>query len=189
MNPIDDHELDRLLRDVPPATNLKAELHKIPEQSERVVIGDQQPSSSQRAYFWIAMGTAAAVILFLNYAWRTQPTSQNSQDSQLAHRNEGQISPAECLRRMDEINSEFDLVIARYHFATKKSKTLAQIGLQPMDDLDVHSLILAESARTGMQFGLTADAVRKDLVSITQRFPDTEGAFVAQQMLNQSDVN
>ena len=188
MKPMDDHELERMLREVPIPAKLKENLRRIPDQGSSQSVVKTNHSGRGSAIAWMAsLATAAALVFMLTRTWVRKADENSPKPIETAKHENVQQQIADCLRRMEEINAEMDVAIAESQLASQRS-SISGIDAR-LGPPELHSLILAESSRAALQFGLSTEVVKSDLQSIQKRFPNTHGAVIAQNLLDQSEFN
>ena len=170
--PIDDEQLDDMLRDVSVPQDLKAKLLEIPDRdSEAVVASD---SSHMRTTIVGTMMAIAALILVFLYIEPSQVAKVEPQ----ADNAEAIAMLVEDMQRnqesIDEIlNAQTDAIEGR-----------ALANTSPVFDPDeTLALALSMSWQASLERGASVEVVKDELEFVVTQYPNTNGAQRARELL------
>jgi len=172
--PIDDKQLDGLLRDVSVPSDLKASLLQIPDQELQLACEESAPRSRTRLAVAGLLAAIAASVLIFVYLPATRVTDQipvqdNSEAAEL------------LLARMErnlEAMSEIQQ-IADLDFAVQQT-----VDVAPVVNLEESiALAMSLSWKSSLDRGLSIEAVKPELEYVIDTFPGTRGADHAKSIL------
>lgn len=168
--PLDDRQLDDLLRDVSVPDDLKAKLQSIPdEQAESV--HNVRGTTSRFTIVGVLAAIAATVLVIVNLSAVDVANNQNSND-ETAEQLLGQMK--QDLEAIEEI-----CIDQNFEFARKDA-----LRKEPANDLkEALSLAMSVSWQAAVDQGAKIESVKSELEYVINTFPNTAGARQAQNIL------
>lgn len=170
--PIDDKQLDDLLRDVSVPQNLKADLLEIPDREHETVVTPNR-SRVRTAMLGTILAIAATIFVFLYIA----PSEVAKVDPLADDADEIAMLLDEMQRNqdaIDEIMNVQDLAIGE----------TTPINTAPLLDPDeVLASALSMSWQSSIDQGASVESMKKDLELVVTKYPNTRGAQRARELL------
>ena len=171
--PIDDEQLDDLLRDVSVPQNLKADLLEIPDRERATVVVAPVVSRVRTAMIGTILAIAATIFVFLYIA----PSEVAKVDPQVDDADEIAMLLDEMQRNQDAI----DEILNAQDFAISEA---ASIDTAPFLDPDeVLASALSMSWQSSIEQGASVESVQKELELVVTKYPNTRGAQRARELL------
>ena len=193
-NPIDDDQLDALLREVHVPADLKSELLSIADD-EPAVTKVTTPSRGMHSWHGALAASLAAIALFGTWAYWAVNTSGTSSlpNGTIAERDsEGDTtSPeaAQLLAEMEALNTEFEMVLASTKL-DRLEQELSEMKSTPTLSLsrdEVLAITFAIADQTAVELGSSRDEAISDMRQVIERYPNTQGAKIAHEFIKTSD--
>lgn len=185
--PIDDEQLDALLRDVRVPRGLQQSLQRIPSQTPEVagntevagnveVAGNAKPRNPLAAWAGACTAIAAAVSVLIYFA----PVPVAIRDNlNLGNTNRKSVEAllAQMEHNLDEINQ---IQIAQ----DLDSKRDARWKTAPAVDLrESVAMAMSLSWESSLDFGTSTESIEAELEYVIDKFPETRGAQRARRLL------
>ncbi len=176
--PIDDEQLDDLLRDVSVPHDLKATLLQIPDrESEAVSVARR--SNSGFAFLGLLAAIAAAVLLFVNLPSAPLDVDENVS---VAISDEEEIEELEgLLAQLEEERYSIELLAKAQELERSRLELLKEgPHLELKESL---ALAMSLSWESSLDRGASIESVRSELEYVASTFPGTRGAEIARNIL------
>ena len=168
--PIDDEQLDELLRDVSVPRDLKASLLQIPGQDLSLSKVESR-SRSRLAIVGALAAIAAMIIVFLNLP-TTDVAVNNIEDGEAIESLLAQMQ--ENLDTMDQVCVEFQTEFPRS----------AVLDVEPALNMEESlSLAMSVSWQSAVDRGASVESVKSELEYVINTYPNTLGAQQARNIL------
>jgi len=170
--PIDDEQLDDLLRDVSVPRDLKATLLEIPDREPEAPFVSKH-THVRSAIVGTLLAIAATILIFL-YVVPSKVANVESQvddDAMIAMLS---TEMQENQDMIDEIGKALDLAVGER----------ASVNAAPLLDPDeTLALALSMSWQSSIEQGASVESVQDELESVVARYPNTQGAQRARELL------
>jgi len=168
--PIDDEQLDDLLRDARVPTGLKSRLLEIPDEQAEL-LREVRGSKSRLAIVGALAAIAATVLVILNLpsadVANVQDVDKETAEQLLARMEQD-------LKAMEKICDAQDLELARLD---------ASVKVPAVDLKEALSLAMSVSWQSAVDQGAKIESVKSELEYVINTYPNTAGAQQAQDIL------
>lgn len=191
-----DDQLDDLLRQVEVPGDLKAKLHKLPNK-EKVngVRPSSMPPTGPRTKLWPSLILLAATLVGVSafiawpYLGGDQPADRTAGKTDPDSINDGVHNPELQLdlRVVDELQKQVEASLAKFEIARleRQLKNLRSAPANLLEQEQYTSMILAMADQTVLDLGGSNESVHANMVNVIDSFPNSKGAEIAQQFLDQ----
>lgn len=185
-NPLTDQQLDALLRDVTVPDDLKAELLSIPDQTS---ITKVTSSTSLQTWHVVLAASLAAIALF--GSWKFWPNNNNTSPLIADTTDHSSPEATALLAEMEALESQLDYVLATSELAELESSIAQLESTQPvsLSHDEILSITYAVADQTTVELGSPRDDAIADMYKVIESFPNTRGAKIAREFIDQSTDN
>ena len=170
--PIDDEQLDDMLRDVSVPQDLKVKLLEIPDRDPGAVVASD--SSHMRTTIVGTMLAIAALILVFLYIEPSQLAKVESQSDDAD-------AIAMLVDDMQRNRDAIDEILNAQDFANSEATSIDTSPL--LDPDEVLASALSMSWQSSIEQGASVESVQKELELVVTKYPNTRGAQRARELL------
>jgi len=194
-NLIDDDQLDGLLREVYVPADLKAELLSVADEPS--VTKPSHTSSKLQLWHVVLAACLAGVAAFGSWYFWTNDSSGTARmpSGTIAKSDstENQTPPTAemLLAEMEALQTQFDHVLATAELE-KLEASLAEFDTSRNVSLsrdEVLAITYAVADQTAVQLGSPRESTTEDMQFVIESFPNTRGAKIAREFIEQTTVN
>lgn len=194
----DDQNLKNLLREIDVPGDLKHRLRLIPDQAvddAPLNLVDRWGGSRVKLKRWWVAGLAAAISGALLYCWwpATEPATEPAR--QPIVQAESKMSDTSIANELAEFDARaerlrlalFELELVELNERLLHLQRRQEIERQSeLSVAETHSLIFAAAEESGWRMGADSETTKQNLESIRKRYPDTQGALLAEKILQEA---
>lgn len=202
---LNDQQLDQILKQIDVPGDLKARLNTIAceeNSASKVLVSQSNPFKLSHVQIWQIIATSALVLIstFGAWQWYQWATAQPKLKTEVAasDRTHSQIGPSisvteanqliaeiQCIERqmaeLRKIQIEMEIEKLDQKITTLRSKTYSIRSTLPANEAPALSIALA--AESAISSGTAPAFFRNDLDLTVEKFPGTQGAELAKQLL------
>lgn len=177
--PLDDEQLDELLRDVSVPRDLKAKLLEIPNhESEATSFPPRSIAGPLRSKSYTAMlGTIAAIAATVLVVLYIAPSQVAEIESNVDESETVEMLLAELEQNQKSMNELL-------RFQEMANEQTHSLSIEPIYDPDeTVALALSMSWQSSLDQGASLESVEEELEYVVATYPNTQGAMQARQIL------